>query len=129
MVFPFPFQLSSVVGASRFLALCSKPVPRQRTWHQFAFTLPMSAAWSTQPTFSAFNSFCVFKVHSSCPCFVSDGWLSGAVNIHLAEEVAAPVFETATISLQSTGQAILLNLQQICKQVLSSSCEISTFSL
>lgn len=65
----------------------------------------MSAVWSTQPTFSAFNSFCVFKVHSSCPCFVSDGWLSGAVNIHLAEEFAAPVFETATISLQSTGQA------------------------
>lgn len=71
----------------------------------------------------------VFLKHILAAPFVSDGWLSGAVNIHLAEEFAAPAFETATISLQSTGQAVLLNLRQIYKQALSGSWEISTFSL
>jgi len=60
--------------------------------------------------FKLSTAFVFLKYILANPCFVSDGWLTEVVNIHLTVEFSVPVFETATTFLQNTGQAIPLNL-------------------
>lgn len=130
MVFSFPFQLSYTDGREQ---VSGSALQNQSQGKEHGISLPPPFQCQLHGTFSQHfklsTAFVFLKYVLASPCFVSDGWLSEVVNIHFTVEFSVPIFEAATIFLQNTGQAILLNLQHIHKQVLSSSCNFSTFSL
>lgn len=128
MVFPFPLQFSLVVGAGGFLALPLKPVPKQRTRHQFAFPLPMSAAGALSQRFQLSTAFVFLKYILAAPLCL--WWLPfrGCKHPPRTGGCSSCVWNSNYFSAKHRSSCPVESTTNLQTGALSN-CEISIFSL